>query len=52
MKNERNKIMKTNYIQPQVQVAQLASMPVMQAASAPDSGDVLGIKIGTTTIQW
>ena len=41
------------YIQPQVQVAQLASMPVMQAASgAHDAGDVLGIRIGTTSIQW
>ena len=40
------------YIHPEMLVAQLTSMPVMQAASAPDSGDVLGIKIGTTTIQW
>ena len=40
------------YNQPQVQVAQFASMPVMQAASSPDAGDVLGIRIGTTTQQW
>lgn len=45
--------MKTNYIQPQVQVAQLASMPVMQAVSGShDAGDALGIRIGTTSIQW
>ena len=53
MKSERNRIMKTNYIQPQVQIAQLASMPVMQAASgAHDAGDALGIRVGTTTPQW
>lgn len=45
--------MKRIYIQPQVQVAQLASMPVMQAASgAHDADDVLGIRVGTTTLQW
>lgn len=42
------------YNQPQVLVAQLASMPVMQAASpAPAAGDYMGLNLGIgTTTQW
>lgn len=42
------------YNQPQVLVAQLASMPVMQAASpAPAAGDSMGLNLGIgTTTQW
>jgi hypothetical protein len=40
------------YNQPQVLVAQLASMPVMQAAS-PAPADSMGLNLGIgTTTQW
>ena len=43
--------MKSQYIQPHVQVTSIPSMAVMQAVSTPPA-DVLGIKVGTTTVQW
>ena len=41
------------YNQPEVQVAQFASMTLMQAASpAPVAGDQMPITGGDTDIQW
>jgi len=41
------------YNQPQVLVAQLASMPVMQAASPAPAGDSMGLNLGIDTdSQW
>ena len=45
--------MKRTYNQPSVQVAQFASMTLMQAASpAPVAGDQMPIGGGDTDIQW
>ena len=45
--------MKRIYNQPEVQVAQYASMTLMQAASAaPAAGDQMPIGGGDTDIQW
>ena len=45
--------MKKTYIQPAVQVAQFASMTLMQAASAaPAAGDQMPISGGDTDSQW
>ena len=45
--------MKTQYIQPEVQVTEIQSMIVMQAASAPAAGENMGIITGTSTnTQW
>ena len=45
--------MTKTYIQPEVQVAQFASMTLMQAASgAPAAGDQMPIGGGDTDIQW
>jgi hypothetical protein len=46
--------MKKHYIQPEVQVAQFASMTLMQAASggAAPTGDQMPIGGGDTDIQW
>lgn len=41
--------MKKNYINPEVQVTELASMPLMQAGSP--AGDTMGL-FGTTGDQW
>ena len=44
--------MKTQYIQPEVQVTEIQSMIVMQAASAP-AGVNMGINTGVSTeTQW
>ena len=56
MKNEVNRALvakKKHYNQPEVQVAQFASMTLMQAASpAPAAGDQMPIGAGDTDIQW
>jgi len=45
--------MKKQYIQPEIQVAHLASMPLMQAASPAPAGDSMGLNIGIgTDSQW
>ena len=45
--------MTKTYNQPEVQVAQFASMTLMQAASpAPVAGDQMPIGGGDTDIQW
>ena len=44
--------MKKNYIQPAVQVAQFASMTLMQAASPAPVGDQMPIGGGDTNDQW
>ena len=45
--------MKRTYNQPEVQVAQFASMTLMQAASgAPAAGDQMPIGGGDTADQW
>ncbi len=45
--------MKRNYKQPEVLVAQFASMTLMQAGSpAPAAGDQIPIGGGDTDIQW
>ena len=45
--------MKRTYNQPAVQVAQFASMTLMQAASpAPVAGDQMPIGAGDTADQW
>ena len=44
--------MKKNYINPAVQVAQFASMTLMQAASPAPVGDQMPIGGGDTNDQW
>ena len=44
--------MKKNYINPEVQVAQFASMTLMQAASPAPVGDQMPIGGGDTNDQW
>ena len=55
MKMERNIIMKKLYNQPEVQVAQFASMALMQAASPGGGGTVytpFTMSSTTTDTQW
>jgi len=44
--------MKKNYINPEVLVAQFASMTLMQAASGAPAGDQMPIGGGDTDTQW
>jgi len=55
MKNEVNRALvakKKHYNQPEVQVAQFASMTLMQAASSAPAGDQMPITGGDTDQQW
>ena len=51
--NKEDTTMTKTYIQPAVQVAQFASMTLMQAASpAPAAGDQMPIGARDTDTQW
>ena len=55
MKNEVNRALvakKNNYINPSVQVAQFASMGLMQAASPAGPGNTMGVHSDIPGEQW